>query len=173
MTQFVPKQTVKQWKLSKSFNMCKCSDHDQSQNLMIDPRRWVKPTTSTGSDSPHQLVRPDSPHQPGQAKPTTPTHEATRMTCIVTDRHDNHAVCSSFCQKSIFLFVDEGQQRFFADHRQRRLWTSSSSCTPGWARRGNSQSTTSVTGRQDRSTSRSFPARFVNIRRRIANFLIR
>ncbi len=32
-TQFVPKQTVKQWKLcQKSFNMCKCSDHDQSQN---------------------------------------------------------------------------------------------------------------------------------------------
>ncbi len=24
--------------VSKSFNMCKCSDHDQSQNLMIDPR---------------------------------------------------------------------------------------------------------------------------------------
>ncbi len=32
MTQFVPKQTVKQWKLSKSFNMCKGSDHDHSQN---------------------------------------------------------------------------------------------------------------------------------------------
>ncbi len=32
VTQFVPMQTVKVETMSESFNMCKCFDHDQSQN---------------------------------------------------------------------------------------------------------------------------------------------